>query len=385
MVHYNQHGVDYPVTKGMEKGEFMVTKPAAKVEHIIPNKPKMNLIGLCPDPEDLINQQPRICLQKLKPLAYKSILSSDLFDAEMLYEVSKVAAYLQLKRITPVNVLSDKILATAFFEPSTRTRLSFESSMLHLGGKTLSVAEAASTGVAKGEKLLDIGQMFNSYADVVVIRHTQQKAIQELSEYLRIPMINGGNGSDEHPTQALADWYTLLKWKPTLAIDTPSQSQLHLGIVGTPGNMRTVKSFLIMALLFKKDIERITIVSEMADPLGVEVQSFCDSSPIPIYISNDLQTVVSDLDVIYMNSIAFLGDGYRMLGSRFKLNKDTKFKRDAVILHPLARKDELDVSLDHTPHNLYFNQADGAVFIRQALLLSIFDRLEQIFPDTLIA
>lgn len=362
----------------------MVIKPAAQVEHIVQSKPKMNLLGLCPDPADLIDWYPAIRLAKLKTLAYKSILSSDLFDAEMLCELCKVAAYLQLKRIFPGEVLRDKILATAFFEASTRTRLSFESAMLHLGGKTLSVAEAASTGVAKGEKLLDIGQMFNSYADAVVVRHTEQKAIQELSQYLRIPLINGGNGSDEHPTQALTDWYALLKWKPSLAFGTLTEDRLHLGIVGTPGNMRTVKSFLILALLFKQNIEQITIVSEMADPLGVEVQSFCDSSPVPIHISNDLQEVVSDLDVIYMNSIAFLGDGYRTLGSRFKLDKDSKLKKNAVILHPLARKDELDVGLDHTPHNLYFNQADGAVFIRQALLLSIFDRLEPVLSDMLI-
>lgn len=362
----------------------MVIKPAAQVEHIVQSKPQMNLIGLCPDPANLIDQSPGIHLAKLKTMAYKSILSSDLFDAEMLFELCKVAAYLQLKKISPGDVLKDKILATAFFEPSTRTRLSFESAMLHLGGKTLSVAEAASTGVAKGEKLLDIGQMFNSYADAVVVRHTEQKAIQELSEYLRIPMINGGNGSDEHPTQALADWYALLKWKPNLAFGTLSDNRLHLGIVGTPGNMRTVKSFLILALLFKQNIEQITIVSDMADPLGVEVQSFCDSSPVPIHICSDLQAVISDLDVIYMNSIAFLGDGYRALGLRFKLNKDSMLKKDAVILHPLARKDELDVSLDHTLHNLYFNQADGAVFIRQALLLSVFGRLEHVLSDTLI-
>ncbi|PTN12868.1 aspartate carbamoyltransferase [Nitrosomonas aestuarii] len=384
MVRGNRYYSHDYVTEGMDEGKIMVIKPAAQVEHIVQNKPKMNLIGLCPDPANLIDRQPGVQLARLKKLAYKSVLSSDLFDAEMLYELSKVAAYLQLKKISPEAALHDKILATAFFEPSTRTRLSFESAILRLGGKTISVAEAASTGVAKGEKLLDIGQMFNSYADMVVIRHTQQKAIQELSEYLRIPMINGGNGSDEHPTQALADWYALLKWKPGLAFDTLSEDRLHLGIVGTPGNMRTVKSFLILALLFKQNIEQITIVSEMADPLGDEVQSFCDSSPVPIYINNDLQSVLSTLDVIYMNSIAFLGDGYRTLGSRFKLNKGSTLKKDAVILHPLARKDELDVCLDHTQHNLYFNQADGAVFIRQALLLSIFDRLEHVLPDTLI-
>ncbi|NJK37795.1 MAG: aspartate carbamoyltransferase [Oscillatoriales cyanobacterium RM2_1_1] len=351
-------------------------KPAAKVAHKVAPESRQ-VIGCCPDPANLIQAGRGVQLDVLKQLAHQSILSAEQFDRELLCEVCKLAAHIQLKQISVGNALHDKILAAAFFEPSTRTRLSFESAMLRLGGKTLSVAEAASTGIAKGESLLDIGQMFNSYADVVVIRHTEQRAIQELSQYLRISMINGGNGSDEHPTQAMADWYALLKWKPALGFGhLPETERIHLGIVGTPGNMRTVKSFLMLSLLFMENIREITIVSEMADPLGEEAHEFCDSSPLPIRIVSDLQEVIEELDVIYMNSIAYLGDGYRTLGTKFKLNSSSPLKQDTVILHPLARRDELSVDLDATDHNLYFNQADGAVFIRQALLLSIFDRLD---------
>lgn len=362
----------------------MVIQSAAKVVHHVEHERKDHVLGQRPDPRTLVRRSPKIRMDVLKRLAYTSVLSADLFDKDMLCELCKVAAYLQLGSFSPEKALHDKILAAAFFEPSTRTRLSFESAMLHLGGKTLSVAEAASTGIAKGESLLDIGQMFNSYADVVAMRHTEQKAIQQLSQYLRIPLINAGNGSDEHPTQALADWYAVLKWKPALAFDVLSgDERIHMGIIGTPGSMRAVKSFLILSLLFKDNIRKITIISEMADPLGVEAQEFCDASPIPIEVCNDLQEVVSELDVIYMNAIAFLGDGYRTLGARFRLNAATRLKKDAVILHPLARGAELDTSLDDTPHNLYFNQADGAVFIRQALLLALFDRLECL-PEELV-
>lgn len=360
-------------------------QPAAKVEHVAEPKDQINVLGLCPDPNELIQTSPKIDLSVLKRLAYTSVLSADSFDKALLCELSKVAAHLQLKNFSPANVLEDKIIATAFFEPSTRTRLSFESAMLHLGGKTMSVAEAATTSIAKGESLLDIGQMFNSYADIVVVRHTEQEAIQELSEYLRIPLINGGNGSDEHPTQALADWYALLKWRPLLAYSNlDDDDRIHLGIVGTPGNMRTVKSFLILALLFQNNIEKITIISEMADPLGEEVNEFCEASPVPIEFSIDLEECVSELDIIYMNTIAFLGDGYRTLGSRFSVDEKSELKKDAVIMHPLARGSELDTSLDDTPHNLYFNQADGAVHMRQALLLAIFDRLETVLPTELV-
>ncbi len=364
----------------------MVVQPASQVEHVVEHEKKAkNLLGLCPDPANIFQYGDTVNIELLKSLDHESILSSDMFDGDMIYEICKIAAYLQLKKISPHNVLRDKILAAAFFEPSTRTRLSFESAMLHLGGKTISVADAATTSVAKGESMLDIGQMFNGYADIVVVRHTEQKAIQDLSEYLRIPMINGGNGSDEHPTQALADWYALLKWKPELAYKTlPDDKRLHLGIIGTPGSMRSVKSFLILALLFKKNIKKITIISEMADPVGVDAQKFCDSSPIPVEISNDLKDVIHDLDVVYMNAIAFLGDSYRTLGSRFKIGNNSGLKDNAVVLHPLARNEELDTNLDDTPHNLYFNQANGAVYIRQALLLAIFDRLEEALPPELI-
>ncbi|MCB1198689.1 MAG: aspartate carbamoyltransferase, partial [Deltaproteobacteria bacterium] len=202
---------------------------------------------------------------------------------------------------------------------------------------------------------------------------------------MRIPLINGSNGSDEHPTQALADWYALLKWKPEIAYTSlPESEKIHLGIIGTPSNMRSVKSFLILSLLFKENIKKITIVSELADPFGEDVQDFCDASPVPIEVINDLQEVISSLDVIYMNMIAFLGDGYRDIGSNFHLSTASRIKKNAVIMHPLARKKELDMSLDDTDHNLYFNQADGAVFIRQALLLAIFDRVDKIIPRDFI-
>ncbi len=142
--------------------------------------------------------------------------------------------------------------------------------------------------------------------------------------------------------------------------------------------MRTVKSFLIMALLMHENISDITIISEMADPLGPEIKDFCDKSPISFKFSNDLQGCLGDLDIIYMNSIAFLGDGYRHLSSNFVLSSKSPLKKDAVVLHPLARGPELDIDLDDTPHNLYFNQADGAVFVRQALLLTMLGRVETV-------
>ncbi|MFN6944665.1 MAG: aspartate carbamoyltransferase [Cytophagaceae bacterium] len=333
--------------------------------------------GLNPDPEKLIGKD-TINLNILKRLTGQSILSVNQFDKELVLEICKFAALLESTEIAQCHPLDGKIIVTAFFEPSTRTRLSFESAVLRLDGKIVSISDGKTTGQAKGESLSDIGEMFNAYGDCVVMRHTETCAVEEILQNLRIPLINAGNGSGEHPTQSLADWFAILKWKPKLKETMKPEDQIHLGILGTPGSMRAVNSFLRMSLLFKDGIKHISIISEMADPLGEELSTLLEESGIPFTITNNVNDVVSDLDVIYMNSIAFLGDSYKSLDSRFKLNEETKLKEDAVVLHPLARLDELDPIFDGTNHNLYFTQAHGAVFIRQALFISVLNRFDRL-------
>ncbi len=338
--------------------------------------------GLYPDPENLIAKA-NIKLDILQKLIGQSVISAKQFDREMVLELCKFAALLEATEISESHPLDGKLIITAFFEASTRTRLSFESAVLRLDGKIISIADGKTTGQAKGESLADIGEMFNAYGDMVIMRNTITESVDQIREKLQLPLVNAGNGSGEHPTQGLADWYAILKWNPKIAEGLPENQKIHLGILGTPGSMRAVKSFLLYSFLFKDSIKKISIVSEMADPLGQDVKVDLDATGIDYYITNDINDVLSDLDVIYMNSIAFLGDSYKALDHRYKLNKDSKLKKDAVVLHPLARLDELSTSLDNTDHNLYFTQAHGAVFIRQALLISIlnrFDRLPQDVP-----
>ncbi len=336
--------------------------------------------ALHPQPDHLLTDNP-IDLTILRELSGQSILRANQFSLEQVIELAKLAATLEKIEIAPFHPLDGKLAITAFFEASTRTRLSFESAVLRLDGKIISIPDGGTTGQAKGESLHDIGEMFNAYADLVIMRHTETDAPQQLMESLRIPLINAGNGSGEHPTQALADWYCLLKWKHNLAVKAEKGkkvSRLHLGILGTPGSMRAVKSFLLMSLLFQDHIEKVTVISEMADPFGADVTESLSEAGIRYAVTNDIRDILPKLDVIYMNSIAFLGDSYKLLDSRYKLNAESNLKENAVILHPLARQDELDVSLDQTPHNLYFSQAHGAVFIRQALMLAVFNRLDRL-------
>ena len=318
-------------------------------------------------------------IEPLEELAGVSIVNARQFDRRAVVALSQLAALLESRNVEMAKPLDGKIAITAFFEASTRTRLSFESAMLRLDGKILSVPDGQTTGIAKGESLADIGEMFNTYGDIVIMRHPETDSVDEIRRNLQRPLINAGNGSGQHPTQALVDWYALLKWRPELvSSDCPEDRRVHLGIIGTPGSMRAVKSFLRLSLLFTGAVRRITLISEMADPVGFDLTAPLEDSSIPVDITNDAQKVASDLDVVYVNSIAFLGDSYRQLDNRYKLNLNSGLKPGAAVLHPLARRDELSTDLDETEHNLYFAQAAGSVFVRQALLVSVLDRIDRI-------
>lgn len=334
--------------------------------------------SLHPEAYHLLREPVRISI--LNQLVGKSITSASQFSRDQLIELFKLAAILESAEIAPHHPLDGKLIITAFFEASTRTRTSFESSVLRLDGKIISIPEANVTGVAKGESLQDIGEMFNAYGDLVIMRHRQTEALEQIMQRLRIPIINAGNGSGEHPTQALADWYALVKWHAALLDHRPAKKEdrLKLGVLGTPGSMRAVKSFLLMSSYFREHIEKVVIVSELSDPFGDDFEEQFKGTGIQYEVKHTLEDLLPELDVIYMNSITIAGDAYRSMGEDFKLDKNSPLKESAVILHPLARLDELDTSLDETPHNLYFSQAHGAVFVRQALLVTLLDRLSKI-------
>jgi aspartate carbamoyltransferase catalytic subunit len=332
------------------------------------------------DPQRLLDHDRRpLELARLQGLHGASVLGHRDLPRRTAIELCRLGAWMELSHVASHHPLDGKVVITAFFEASTRTRLSFESAAARLGGNVLSVPDGKVTGVAKGESLGDIGEMFNSYGDLVVMRHPRTEAVQELHGGLDLPLVNAGNGSGEHPTQALVDWYALLKWRPGLADEAPApHERIHLGVVGTPGSMRAVKSFVFMALAFAPAIRRLTVVSELADPFGADLHDAIQCSSIEVDVVHDLGEVLPDLDVIYMNSIALLGDSYKQLDSRFRIGPESPLRPEAIIMHPLARREELDVGLDDSRHNLYFAQAAGAVYVRQALLVCLLERLDRL-------
>jgi aspartate carbamoyltransferase catalytic subunit len=325
----------------------------------------------------------------LQTLFNQHVVSSNQFDSAVFLQLFRLAAKFESNptRYTDINSpLSGKLLINAFYEPSTRTRMSFASAWHRLGGATITITDRSTTAIAKGESLSDVAEMFNNYGDCVVLRDSNAAAIKEMMHSLRIPIINAGNGIDEHPTQAMADLYTIFKWRPELIDrDLPADRRVIIGVVGIPNRMRTVRSLLRSLARFPAMVKELILFHEPGLDPDADHSFFdpgqreeLEAAGLRISTSDDLQQWLPELDVLYINAIAWIGDDYEVHGQNFRLTADLPFKKDAIILHPLARGAELDTSLDHTKHNWYFAQARGAVFIRMALLTCMVGRTERV-------
>ena len=325
--------------------------------------------------------------EALQELVGQHVISIQPFRPETLLQLFRLAAKFESNpdRYTAHNTpLKGKILINAFYEPSTRTRLSFDSAWHRLGGDSINITDRATTGLAKGESLEDVAHMFNNYGDCIVLRDTDSQAIYSMTDTLRIPIINAGNGIDEHPTQAMADLYTILKWRPALAApEVPEDQRARIGIVGIPSRMRTVRSLLRILAKFPQMVEELVLIHDPANDASEDLfdpgqLEELQQAGLKVRCTGDLQGEIPGLDVIYINAIAWVGDSYEVHGNSFRLTRDLPYKQDAIVLHPLARGPELSTCLDDTPHNWYFSQARGAVFLRMALLTCMVDRTNRV-------
>lgn len=315
----------------------------------------------------------------LVDLAGMPIVSARQFNRDRLLQLCRFAAHYEVTSVLFSLPLKGKILINAFYEPSTRTRLSFESAWHRLGGDVISITDPATTGIAKGESLQDVAEMFNHYGDIVVLRDTNQSAIYDMLPSLRVPIVNAGNGIDEHPTQALTDMYALFKWRPALTkASVAEKDKVTIGIIGVPNRMRTVRSLLLLLSLVSHAINEIVIISNEQSLFDDGQLEELTESGLNIRHSKTLNNELPNLDVVYINSIAWVGDDFEELGQEFSLNSQSPLKKGAIIMHPLARGAELDTALDNTDHNWYFAQARGAVYIRMALLTSVVQRVRQV-------
>ncbi|MCD6325545.1 aspartate carbamoyltransferase [Candidatus Bathyarchaeota archaeon] len=261
------------------------------------------------------------------------------------------------------NMLRGKVLAELFFEPSTRTMLSFQTAMYKLGGNVIGFAEPGVSSVWKGESLADTVRVVESYSDVIVLRHPLEGAARFAAEYARVPVINAGSGAEEHPTQALLDLYTILKSKGKI-------DGLNIILMGDLRYGRTVHSLAYALSLYDVNLNLIS-----PDLLKMRPEVIEDiKDRIEVSEHTDLMEVLPDADVLYVTRIQKerfpdLGEYEKVKGSYvIDLNVLKKAKEDLIVLHPLPRIDEIAVEVDSTPFAKYFEQARNGVVVRMALL-----------------
>ena len=264
-----------------------------------------------------------------------------------------------------------KKLATLFFEPSTRTRLSFETAMMDLGGNVIGFSEASSSSASKGESVSDTIKVVGGYSDIIAMRHPKEGAPLVASLKSDVPIINAGDGGHNHPTQTLTDLLTISCEKNRL-------NNLTIGLCGDLKFGRTVHS-LITAMSRYKNIKFILISpDELKIPEYVK-DEILDKNNIPYIETNDIEEYLGDLDILYMTRVQkerfFNEEDYLRLKDYYILNKEKleKAKKDLCILHPLPRVNEISVEVDDDPRACYFKQVRYGKYMRMALILKLLD------------
>ena len=295
--------------------------------------------------------------------ANRDIVSIKSFTREEIDYILEVSSAMEPLVEKGSDMLRGKVLAELFFEPSTRTMLSFQTAMYKLGGNVIGFAEPGVSSVWKGETLADTVRVVESYSDVIVLRHPLEGAARFAAEYADVPVINAGSGAEEHPTQALLDLYTIAKSKGKI-------DGLNIVLMGDLRYGRTVHSLAYALSLYDVNL---SLVSPSLLKMRPEVVEDIKDR-IEVSEHEDLMEVLPDADVLYVTRIQKerfpdLAEYEKVRGSYvIDLNVLKKAKEDLIVLHPLPRIDEIAVEVDSTPFAKYFEQARNGVVVRMALL-----------------
>lgn len=293
------------------------------------------------------------------------------FSVEELDQLLNLAHDIELHPEKYAHACDGKKLATLFYEPSTRTRLSFEAAMLNLGGSVLGFASADSSSASKGESVSDTIRVISCYADICAMRHPKEGAPLVASQKSRIPVINAGDGGHQHPTQTLADLLTIRSLKGRL-------DNMTIGLCGDLKFGRTVHS-LISALIRYPGIKFVLISPEELRIPSYIREDVLRANNIPFTEVERLEDAIPQLDVLYMTRVQkerfFNEEDYVRLKDFYILTK-AKMElapEDMIVLHPLPRVNEISVEVDDDPRAVYFKQAQYAVYVRMALILTLLE------------
>lgn len=292
----------------------------------------------------------------------KSLISIHDFTKEEMLHILDVAT--EFEQNKSQNFLSDKVIATLFFEPSTRTRLSFETASNRLGARVIGFSDADNTSVSKGETLKDTIKMVSNYVDLIVMRHPLEGSARYASEVASVPVINAGDGANQHPSQTLLDLYTIRQTQGRI-------TDININMVGDLKYGRTVHS-LLQALSHFSPKFTFTAPKELQMPQ--EYKDFLNSKGIPYIERSELDGSINDCDILYMTRVQqerFTDPmEYEKVKNVYSLTasmlKDAK--PNMKILHPLPRITEISQDVDETPHAYYFKQAENGMYVRMAII-----------------
>uniref|UniRef100_A0A5B7BL49 aspartate carbamoyltransferase n=1 Tax=Davidia involucrata TaxID=16924 RepID=A0A5B7BL49_DAVIN len=297
------------------------------------------------------------------------VIEAQQFNRDILSAIFEVAREMEKieKKSPGSQILKGYLMATLFYEPSTRTRLSFESAMKRLGGEVLTTENAREfSSAAKGETLEDTIRTIEGYSDIIVMRHFESGAARRAAATASIPVINAGDGPGQHPTQALLDVYTIER-------EIGKLDGIKVGLVGDLANGRTVRS--LAYLLSKYQDVKIYFVSPEVVKMKDDIKEYLTSKGVEWEESTDLMEVASKCDVVYQTRIQRERFGaridlYEEARGKYIVDRDVLgvMQKHAVVMHPLPRLDEITVDVDSDPRAAYFRQAKNGLFIRMALL-----------------
>ncbi len=297
-----------------------------------------------------------------------NLIESQQLTPDILFSLFKSADEIRSNPKLFSDVLKGKVVATLFYEPSTRTRLSFESATKKLGGSIISTENAKEfSSSVKGESMEDTARIMAMYADCIVMRHYEEGSAKRAADVISIPMINAGDGKGQHPTQALLDLYTIYR-------EIGRVDNFKIAFVGDLASGRTVRS--LCYLLGKFSNIEIIFVSPENLKMREDIKEYLKKHNVNFREEDDLNKLLSEVDVIYMTRIQkerISVEDYEKAKGKFVINKDNfhLIKSDAIVMHPLPHVEEIDLSLDIEKNDKrvsYFRQAENGLFIRMALL-----------------
>jgi aspartate carbamoyltransferase catalytic subunit len=307
----------------------------------------------------------------LPSLKGRDVISITDFTKEEIEYILDKTDEIQKLSVERGELLKGKVMAILFFEPSTRTRISFETAMKRLGGETVDMSEPKRASIEKGENLTDTIRVIDNYVDVIVIRHPLEGSARLAAEIAENPVINGGSGAEEHPTQALLDLYTIRREKGRI-------DGLSIAFVGDLKYGRTVHSLSIALTNYNV---KLYFISPQTLKMRREIMEYL-SSKVPVEELNDVNDVIGEVDVLYVTRIqkerfSDISEYMKVRGSyKITLDHVKKMKDDAIIMHPLPRVDEIDYAVDRTPQAKYFKQVYYGLLVRMSLLSLILGAVE---------